>query len=327
MKPVARRQHRKVALVCGDVGAEPCLDVVRLPHPRGLDAPPVLFARVGRRLLELQRRATDFGAWFVDDAVASDGAVLLATPYDARLSVLSLLTARAETRGKFVPLEDVVATGAAAHGRGLLALLDLDLGDLGAFCETNEKPSVADLRLVRLDDAKCVAWLDAKVGRVAAVLEAQQRARAAAAAPAAGGGDGGFVAASTAGAAAAAGAAAPSGPSRKATLRAVQAVCDYVADEWAAAVCERRGFALADVFPGLAKRPPPTAAAGVWEHDKEQQRLHELQFGTASTRAKAADADKKAVVTTKQATMAKAAKGTKSITSFFGAPKAKKQKT
>ena len=54
-----------------------------------------------------------------------------------------------------------------------------------------------------------------------------------------------------------------------------------------------------------------------------QQKLHELAFGTAAKRAKVDAAAAKAVVTTKQANLAKAAKGTKSIASFFGAKKKK----
>ena len=92
-----------------------------------------------------------------------------------------------------------------------------------------------------------------------------------------------------------------------------------VADEWAAQVAERSGVALAEVFPGLASRP--SGAEHVWAHEAEEQKLHELAFGTAAKRAKVDAAAAKAVVTTKQANLAKAAKGTKSITAFFGRKK------
>ena len=110
------------------------------------------------------------------------------------------------------------------------------------------------------------------------------------------------------------------GPSRRATLRAVQAVCEYVADEWAAQVAERSGVALAEVFPGLASRP--SGAENVWAHEAEEQKLHELAFGTAAKRQKVEAGGAAAKQTsTKQASMAKAAKGTKSITAFFGRKK------
>ena len=109
---------------------------------------------------------------------------------------------------------------------------------------------------------------------------------------------------------------------------AAECVCEYVDDAWAAKLASALGFALNEVFPGL----PQGAAAGgaapgnenaVWHHEAEQQKLHELAFGTAAKRAKVDAAAAKAVVTTKQANLAKAAKGTKSIASFFGAKKKK----
>ena len=98
------------------------------------------------------------------------------------------------------------------------------------------------------------------------------------------------------------------------------AVCEYVADEWAAQVAERSGVALAEVFPGLASRP--SGAENVWAHEAEEQKLHELAFGTAAKRQKVEAGGAVAKQTsTKQASMAKAAKGTKSITAFFGRKK------
>ena len=157
---------RKIALVCGDVSRDESLTCVSLPHPRGLEK--VLFVRRGTKLLELQRKSAEFGSWFVDDAVHSDSGVVLATPYDARLTVLSLLTGKPDVREKWQPLEQVVSDGAAVYGAELRCLLELDLGDLGALCDTNDRPGLEDLNLVKLNDERCVAWLQAKVGRVAA---------------------------------------------------------------------------------------------------------------------------------------------------------------
>jgi len=291
------------ALVLFSAARPPADNEVRtlvLPHPRGGE--PALFARSGNALVELQRSKSDHGAWFVDDAAHAGAGVVVATPYDARLSLLSVLTTSA-TRRQFVPLEQVVA--AAGH-EGLRCLLDLDLGPLGTFCD--EKDLGDGLRLVRLAETPTVvAWLHGKVRRVAVVVDA------AAAEPI--GESGAFVAASS-------GAPATSavGTSRCATLRAVQAVCEYVADEWAAQVAERNGVALAEVFPGLTSRP--SGAENVWAHEAEEQKLHELAFGTAAKRQKVEAGSAAAKQTsTKQASMAKAAKGTKSITAFFGRKK------
>ena len=89
---------------------------------------------------------------------------------------------------------------------------------------------------------------------------------------------------------------------------------------WAAQVAERSGVALAEVFPGLASRP--SGAENVWAHEAEEQKLHELAFGTAAKRQKVeADGASAKQTSTKQASMAKAAKGTKTITAFFGRKK------
>ena len=309
---------RKIAFVSdATLQAGDKLEALRLPHPRGVDE--VLFARRGARLLELQRKTAAFGAWFVDDGVVSETGVVLATPYDARFSLLAILNGRpADLRGKFAPLEQIVADGAERHGcRALLELLQLDLGDLGALCEKHAAYD-EDMRLVRLDEARCLAWLRAKADRVAATLDAATKARPEVAAAS----DAAFVAASSAGAAAEG-----DGPSRKSRLRGCQAVCEYVDDAWAAKLASALGFALNEVFPGLPQGAAGGAAPGnenaVWHHEAEQQKLHELAFGTAAKRAKVDAAAAKAVVTTKQANLAKAAKGTKSIASFFGAKKKK----
>ena len=156
------------ALVLFSAARAPADNEVRtlvLPHPRGGE--PALFARSGNALVELQRSKSDHGAWFVDDAAHAGAGVVVATPYDARLSLLSVLTTSA-TRRQFVPLEQVVA--AAGH-EGLRCLLDLDLGPLGAFCD--EKDLGDGLRLVRLAEAPTVVdWLHGKVRRVAAVVDA-----------------------------------------------------------------------------------------------------------------------------------------------------------
>ena len=155
------------ALVLFSAARPPADNEVRtlvLPHPRG---EPALFARSGNALVELQRAESDHGAWFVDDAAHAGAGVVVATPYDARLSLLSVLTTSA-TRRQFVPLEQIVA--AAGH-EGLRCLLDLDLGPLGAFCD--EKDLGDGLRLVRLAEAPTVVdWLHGKVRRVAAVVDA-----------------------------------------------------------------------------------------------------------------------------------------------------------
>ena len=276
------------ALVLFSAARPPADNEVRtlvLPHPRGGE--PALFARSGDALVELQRSKSDHGAWFVDDAAHAGAGVVVATPYDARLSLLSVLTTSA-TRRQFVPLEQVVA--AAGH-EGLRCLLDLDLGPLGAFCD--EKDLGDGLRLVRLAEAPTVVdWLHGKVRRVAAVVDAAAAAETVGASDA-------FVAAS-----AGAPATAAVGPSRRATLRAVQAVCEYVADEWAAQVAERSGVALAEVFPGLASRP--SGAENVWAHEAEEQKLHELAFGTAAKRQKVEAGGAAAKQTSTKRPMAKA---------------------
>ncbi|KAJ1454234.1 hypothetical protein M885DRAFT_522035 [Pelagophyceae sp. CCMP2097] len=297
------------------------IETIALEHPRGGKA---LFLRRGARLLELQRRAPVRGSFLVGEESASDGALLVAAPFDARFLVLALLTAQDEKRRlQFARLEDLVSAAAGEASRDAIALLDLDLGDVGAMCAVNDKHG-ADLRLLRLDAGKAVDWLTTKVKNVAKALAQQGGAAAADDAPAA------FQASS----AAPASGDGAGGPSRRDVLRAVQAVSDYVSDEWATQLAQKHGFELADVFAG-AKRPSTpgdaptasTAAPGAaWAYDADEQRQREFAFGRLPAAGKAAGI--KPVETTKQKQLAKTASQIKmkSMTSFF-APAPKKPKT
>ena len=68
-----------------------------------------------------------------------------------------------------MPLDQVLAAGAARLGREVVKLAETDLGPLDAFCEVKDLGD--DLVLVRLDEAKTVDWLAAKVARLESAFQ------------------------------------------------------------------------------------------------------------------------------------------------------------
>tara|TARA_B110000208_G_C11708891_1_gene408544 strand:+ start:73 stop:1005 length:933 start_codon:yes stop_codon:yes gene_type:complete len=170
-----------------DGSLDPTATVVSLPHP--LDAArQCLFLQNGpSSLLEIQRarvpgrggssaaatsaRPPPSGSWFVGDRVISDGALLLATAFDARLLLLPMLTSDMRYFRALDELSTQGGSGAAALQpllRG--AAVERISASLREVCDAQEGLGPGALPLLRLNATKLIALLKTKVERTAAAL-------------------------------------------------------------------------------------------------------------------------------------------------------------
>ncbi|CAM9798022.1 unnamed protein product [Ectocarpus fasciculatus] len=288
--------------------------VVGLVHPRTGEA--TKFMMVGDNLLELQvarpREPQELASFFIDQAVQQDGAVHAASRVDPLFLLLPVLAKHAT---RWCPLAQAMAEGGCGSLRGLRHL------DADKLCDVNDRMGPDDL-LIRINEESVLAWLAAKVER--ATRRFTELATG-------GGGESGWVG----GGAAAGGAgfardfqaiAAPMDARRQKEVeaeckqRALEAVCEYLGDEWATKLAERFGTERGVLFGGKSTATKKRKA--VWEETAEADRNLELSHGSGGgqkAKAEAAAAAKAKPLSHAQRSLAKVnKKGMKSISSFFG---------
>ena len=163
----------KVCIIAGaGIDARAGGEILTLSTARG--ARPY-FLSCGK-ILEFTRAAPAIAApssWFVDDAIAADGALLIASPVDLLFFLLPLLEAggtRWSSAGQLLV--------GAGSGASALASATGIWDRVAAVCDTYAEGETVDAdALVRLNHKKVLALLAAKVRRVADTLDAASRAR------------------------------------------------------------------------------------------------------------------------------------------------------
>lgn len=144
------------------------LQFILLDHPRGM---PTLFAVHNDSLYELQRASPRrHAAWFVDQNVSSDGSIYIANIIDPRLLLLPIL----DTALKFSPINQLIFDHRKENSDPF-PISVLKTWSLDDICDVNDKLG-EDMVLHRLNEDKCLRWLEGKVERCAAKLrEVRQR--------------------------------------------------------------------------------------------------------------------------------------------------------
>eukprot|EP00727_Mastigamoeba_balamuthi_P011074 m51a1_g659 hypothetical protein (345) ;mRNA; f:228908-230300 len=284
------------------------LELVELPHPRtGARVQYALGAGTGA-LLELQRGKLAHASWFVGDAVVPDGSLTVASPVDPLFVALGRVDARAASAERFYDVEELVC-GGEQDAKPLLRAAGLR-SRLHLICDVQK---VDGDEYYKLSEAKCVAWLRAKVERLKGAVrsEAPELARS------------GCSVAGFSGAA-------HQELSDEGVLRAsLGLLSEYVSDSWlrkVAADCGLANYAPpraaadvaalpAGVVPAAVKRYREDANAGspMPQHKGKRQKTAEPQPKTRAAMQKSREA-------AKTRRNEEAAKGSKSLTSFFFAP-------
>lgn len=157
-------KQRLVVAYGGGEGAQ--LAFFASEHPRTRER--VMFGCNGAHLLEVHTHSSIElpSSWLISglECVVQDGTLCFATPIDPLFVLLPLLerargVATAEHRGLFKPLPDVFGREEALLEAHLMSLPGLS-EKLTAICDVNDK---YDELMVRLSDAKVIAWLRRKV--------------------------------------------------------------------------------------------------------------------------------------------------------------------
>ncbi|KAI8918886.1 ribonuclease H2, subunit B [Entophlyctis helioformis] len=138
-------------------------EVLSLPHP--LDGLPAAFLLVPSGL---HRLAHEFKSWAIGDSLIVDGSLHVASPFDPLLLLLPILdlqrTKTAESAGRFLQRSDLIYS---QDFPGLERLADsMHTSILARICDVQEIEGISTF--FRLNDDKALAWLKAKVDRVAA---------------------------------------------------------------------------------------------------------------------------------------------------------------
>eukprot|EP00752_Nemacystus_decipiens_P016423 g14680.t1 len=271
---------------------------------------------VGDNLLELQvarpREPQELASFFVDQAVQQDGAVHMASRVDPLFLLLPVLCKHAT---KWCPLDQALAEGGCGSLRGLRYL------DANKLCDINDRMGPDDL-LIRINEQSVLGWLSAKVERATKRFTELASGEGGESRWAGGSAEsGGFAKEFRA-------IASPLDTSRDKEVkaecrqRALEAVCEYLGDEWATKLAEKFSTERGVLFGGKSTAPKKRKA--VWEESAEADRNLELSHGSgggskAKAEAAAAATKAKQPMSHAQRSLAKVnKKGMKSISSFFG---------
>ncbi|KAJ1409652.1 ribonuclease H2, subunit B [Ochromonadaceae sp. CCMP2298] len=298
------------------------LNLKSFPHPKGYD---MLVLDLDNELYEVQvAQPRKHGSWFINQRVCSSGSIHLVSKLDPRFLCLPFLAKST----KYSPLDQVVHLpeqyarfpfGAAGGWK------------LHEICDVNDKLG-DDMILYRYNESKVLAWLQGKVARTAQVLMRQRLAGAGATDPLFVSGFNSAAAGVGAGAGAGAGVVAdssiPSIPLKEDVLQALEVVTDYLTPALADTLLRAYAVTAADLAAPVAGQKRKTD----WELELELER-ETLAYSSAAVTSASAPGElgaaqgavAKAAASASAAAKSKAnqaaAKGTRSLFSFFGAKK------
>jgi Ydr279p protein family (RNase H2 complex component) wHTH domain len=142
-----------------DLLRETSLDLITLPHPKGI---PVVYIQIGGEILELQSvQPKKHGSWFINQVVSSSSNFYTASKLDPRFLCLPFLE-KAGTR--FCPLDQIITTSDIV-GCSRLPLSNWNKWNLHEVADVKDLGD--DLILFRFNESKTMDWLSGKVKRTA----------------------------------------------------------------------------------------------------------------------------------------------------------------
>jgi Ydr279p protein family (RNase H2 complex component) wHTH domain len=142
-----------------DLLRETSLDLITLPHPKGI---PVVYIQIGGEILELQSvQPKKHGSWFINQVVSSSSNFYTASKLDPRFLCLPFLE-KAGTR--FCPLDQIITTSDIA-GCSRMPLSNWNKWNLHEVADVKDLGD--DLILFRFNESKTMDWLSGKVKRTA----------------------------------------------------------------------------------------------------------------------------------------------------------------
>jgi len=167
LKTLPRLRHHDRIFILKDVDLKPNNNKTNpiffsLIHPRH-SKKENRYMICSRKILEIQACKGEASSWFIDESVSKDGYLYIATPVDPLFLLLPrLMELRKKTDendGVFVQIEQIVQDPSC---KGFEYFCDefLDNVDVSIICDMKQTPTVT---AIRLNDAKVLDWLKAKV--------------------------------------------------------------------------------------------------------------------------------------------------------------------
>jgi hypothetical protein len=309
-----------------------CVEFIKLRHPSN-DGSQDSFALVRidsspkcQRLLELHRTESDSVSCFVGNMVRKDGAIYALTDVDPNFFLLHLLE---DQRSRTVPLDQLLRVdGFPFYAK----LITCEGANISLLADVDDKTS--SHVLVRLNDQKCLKYLQRRIERVGEYLMRTETATMDSL-----GTSGNFNG--------------PSGSSnerqvqyavnvkrKEAERLALQLIFDYLPERWRAKLADELQWTVAKAISGESFKGESESSKALkpeapltWEEENGYmvpggETIDQMRFGTRPDLPKSQGREqKKAKLATPPMTIAQKKlaqvnkKGIPSITSFFGAPK------
>lgn len=142
-----------------DLLRETSLDLITLPHPKGI---PVVYIQIAGEILELQSvQPKKHGSWFINQVVSSNSNFYTASKLDPRFLCLPFLE---KAGARFCPLDQIITTSDVV-GCSRLPLLNSNNWKLHEVADVKDLGD--DLILFRFNESKTMDWLSGKVKRTA----------------------------------------------------------------------------------------------------------------------------------------------------------------
>ena len=142
-----------------DLVRETSLDLITLPHPKGI---PVVYIQISGEILELQSiQPKKHGSWFINQVVSSSNNFYTASKLDPRFLCLPFLE---KAGARFCPLDQIITTSDIV-GCSRLPLSNWSKWNLHEIADVKDLGD--DLILFRFNESKTMDWLSGKVKRTA----------------------------------------------------------------------------------------------------------------------------------------------------------------
>lgn len=137
-----------------------------LRHP-GTDE-TAIFLISNNQIYEVLNFNDTYRSWFIDDHMASDGRLYIPVPMDPLYFVLNYFT---KSPTKAVPLDQLLEDDMVNNNRQLLEVIELDLNQVK---EISDQRGPDDLKAFKYNEEKTLEWLKKKFNQVVAALKQEK---------------------------------------------------------------------------------------------------------------------------------------------------------
>lgn len=137
-----------------------------LRHP-GTDESAIFFIS-NNEIFEVLNFNDTYRSWFIDDQVVSDGKLYIPVPMDPLYFVLNYFT---KCPSKAVPLDQLLEDEMVNNNRKLLEVIESDINQVKEICD---QKGPEDLKAFKYNEEKALVWLKKKFDQVIVALKQEK---------------------------------------------------------------------------------------------------------------------------------------------------------